>query len=352
MTTIVQAAYIVSALLFIMALAGPSKQETAKTGNAYGITGMALAIIATIGLALQNPPIGVPGTAGLIVLAMAIGAVIGVWRAKSVEMTGMPELIAILHSLVGAAAVLVGYNSFLTEGHVQGSLGNIHSVEVFLGVFIGAVTLTGSVVAFLKLSTRISSKPLMLPQRHKMNLAALLISAGLMVWFVISVSIVPLLIMTVIALALGWHLVASIGGGDMPVVISMLNSYSGWAAAAAHPEYELSIEMTTGMSPPPMDATRCQPSARAITVMISSGTMLPELTNQTISPAESSLAGRFILCRCGRVSGLDDIRVLSLRNATTEPVRVTAPMNTPRNTSTEWMLARAPSSPFSVRNEL
>jgi NAD(P) transhydrogenase subunit beta len=233
MTTIVQAAYIVSALLFIMALAGLSKQETAKTGNAYGITGMALAIIATIGLALQNPPIGVPGTAGLIVLAMAIGAVIGVWRARSVEMTGMPELIAILHSLVGAAAVLVGYNSFLTEGHVQGSLGNIHSVEVFLGVFIGAVTLTGSIVAFLKLSTRISSKPLTLPGRHKMNLAALVVSAVLLVWFVSSGSIVPLLIMTVIALALGWHLVASIGGGDMPVVISMLNSYSGWAAAAA-----------------------------------------------------------------------------------------------------------------------
>jgi len=148
-------------------------------------------------------------------------------------MTGMPELIAILHSLVGAAAVLVGYNSFMTEGKVEGSLGNIHSVEVFLGVFIGAVTLTGSVVAFLKLSARISSKPLTLPQRHKMNLAALLVSAGLMVWFVISGFIVPLLIMTVISLALGWHLVASIGGGDMPVVISMLNSYSGWAAAAA-----------------------------------------------------------------------------------------------------------------------
>ena len=164
---------------------------------------------------------------------MAIGAVIGLWRAKSVEMTQMPELIAILHSLVGAAAVLVGYNSFLTEGDLVGSLANIHSVEVFLGVFIGAVTLTGSVVAFLKLSTRISSAPLMLPQRHKMNLAALLISAGLMVFFVSSGSVVPLLIMTVISLLLGWHLVASIGGGDMPVVISMLNSYSGWAAAAA-----------------------------------------------------------------------------------------------------------------------
>jgi len=237
MTTIVQAAYIVAALLFIMALAGLSKHETAKTGNAYGVTGMVIAIVATVGLALKAASVqgalGVPATLGLIVVAMAIGAVIGLWRAKSVEMTEMPELIAILHSLVGAAAVLVGYNSFLTEKGLEGALANIHSVEVFLGVFIGAVTLTGSVVAFLKLSTRISSKPLTLPQRHKMNLAALLVSAGLMVWFVISGSIVPLLIMTVIALALGWHLVASIGGGDMPVVISMLNSYSGWAAAAA-----------------------------------------------------------------------------------------------------------------------
>ncbi len=246
MTTIVQAAYIVSALLFIMALAGLSKHETAKTGNGYGVTGMALAIVATIYLALKGADaegaLGVPAAIGLIVLAMAIGAVIGIWRAKRVEMTQMPELIAILHSLVGAAAVLVGYNSFLSEKGLRdvnsaleltGSLATIHSVEVFLGVFIGAVTLTGSVVAFLKLSTRISSKPLTLPQRHKMNLAALLISAGLMVWFVSSGSVVPLLIMTVIALALGWHLVASIGGGDMPVVISMLNSYSGWAAAAA-----------------------------------------------------------------------------------------------------------------------
>ena len=246
MTTIVQAAYIVAALLFIMALAGLSKHETAKTGNAYGVTGMAIAIVATIYLALKGASaegaLGVPAALGLIVVAMAIGAVIGIWRAKRVEMTQMPELIAILHSLVGAAAVLVGYNSFLTEKGLRdvksaleltGSLATIHSVEVFLGVFIGAVTLTGSVVAFLKLSTRISSKPLTLPQRHKMNLAALLISAGLMVFFVSSASVVPLLIMTVIALLLGWHLVASIGGGDMPVVISMLNAYSGWAAAAA-----------------------------------------------------------------------------------------------------------------------
>jgi NAD(P) transhydrogenase subunit beta len=242
MTTIVQAAYIVAALLFIMALAGLSRHETAKTGNAYGVTGMAIAVVATAALALNNPQIGVPATLALIIGAMAIGAAIGIWRAKSVEMTGMPELIAILHSLVGAAAVLVGYNSFLTEHelHVNndlreltGSLATIHSVEVFLGVFIGAVTLTGSVVAFLKLSTRISSTPLTLPGRHQMNLLALILSAGLGVFFVTSGSVVPLLIMTVISLALGWHLVASIGGGDMPVVISMLNSYSGWAAAAA-----------------------------------------------------------------------------------------------------------------------
>src|SRR5665648_984440 len=227
MTTIVQAAYIVSALLFIMALAGLSKHETAKTGNAYGVTGMTIAIVATMYLALKGADaegaLGVPAAVAVMVR----------WRAKSGEMSQMPELIAILHSLVGAAAVLVGYNSYLTEKGLEGALANIHSVEVFLGVFIGAVTLTGSVVAFLKLSTRISSKPLTLPQRHKMNLAALLVSAGLMVWFVASGSIVPLLIMTVISLALGWHLVASIGGGDMPVVISMLNSYSGWAAAAA-----------------------------------------------------------------------------------------------------------------------
>jgi H+-translocating NAD(P) transhydrogenase subunit beta len=230
MNTIAQAAYVVAALLFIMSLAGLSKHETAKTGNAYGVTGMVIALLATGAVALRDTEIGVPTTLGLIVLAMGIGAVIGIWRAKKVEMTGMPELIAILHSLVGAAAVLVGYNSFLAEGAASD---NIHSVEVFLGVFIGAVTLTGSVVAFLKLSTRISSAPLTLPFRHQMNLLALLVSASLMVWFVASGSIVPLLVMTVITLLLGWHLVASIGGGDMPVVISMLNSYSGWAAAAA-----------------------------------------------------------------------------------------------------------------------
>jgi NAD(P) transhydrogenase subunit beta len=173
----------------------------------------------------QNPGI----TAALIAGALLIGAVIGTRVARRVEMTQMPEMIAILHSFVGLAAVLVGFNSYLTEE----SSDAVHLVEVFLGVFIGAVTLTGSVVAFLKLSARMKSTPLMLPARHWLNLAALVVSALLLAWFIQSHSIVPLLVMTAIALVFGWHLVASIGGGDMPVVVSMLNSYSGWAAAAA-----------------------------------------------------------------------------------------------------------------------
>ena len=241
---LVQAAYIVAALLFIMSLAGLSKHETAKAGCWYGIIGMTIALIATI--------FG-PKTEGQfwILVAMAIGAVLGIQRALKVEMTEMPELVALLHSFVGLAAVLVGFNSyglhdipvmpaglneaaqatFLAEQIV---LDNIHHVEVFLGVFIGAVTFTGSIVAFGKLRGIYDSKALMLPHRHKLNLAALVISAFLMWAFLKEPSnIFPLLLMTVIALAFGWHLVASIGGADMPVVVSMLNSYSGWAAAAA-----------------------------------------------------------------------------------------------------------------------
>jgi NAD(P) transhydrogenase subunit beta len=226
---VVSAAYIVSAVLFVLSLAGLSRHESAKEGNAFGVTGMVIALGATIWLTLSRSEHAV-ATLLLIALAMAIGAAIGLWRARKVEMTQMPELVAMLHSFVGLAAVLVGINSHLTVGDASDT---IHSVEVFLGVFIGAVTLTGSVVAFLKLSGRISSSPLMLPARHWLNLAALVVSVLLLVWFVQSHSLVPLLLMTAIALAFGWHLVASIGGGDMPVVVSMLNSYSGWAAAAA-----------------------------------------------------------------------------------------------------------------------
>lgn len=223
---LVTAAYIVSAVLFILSLAGLSRQESAKMGNYFGMAGMAIALVVTI----FSPQVN---GLGWIVVAMAIGGAVGVWRAKSVEMTQMPELIALLHSFVGLAAVLVGYNSFIMAENIDSEMHTIHLVEVFLGVFIGAVTFTGSLVAFGKLNGKISSKPLSLPHKHKLNLAALLVSFVLMVWFVAGGgSWFALIVMTLIALAVGYHLVASIGGADMPVVISMLNSYSGWAAAA------------------------------------------------------------------------------------------------------------------------
>ncbi|MEO5663845.1 MAG: Re/Si-specific NAD(P)(+) transhydrogenase subunit beta [Nocardioides sp.] len=237
---LIQAAYILAAILFILALGGLSKHETARRGNTFGMAGMGLALGATLVLAARNSQYGdqrpLALTLVLIVIAMAIGAVIGAWRARTVEMTGMPELVAILHSFVGAAAVLVGFNSYLSEEHLEGSLATIHDVEVFIGVFIGAVTFTGSIVAYLKLSAKMKSTPLALPGRHLLNLGILVASALLLVWFVPvegDLGLVPLIVMTALALLLGFHLVAAIGGGDMPVVVSMLNSYSGWAAAAA-----------------------------------------------------------------------------------------------------------------------
>ena len=223
-----QAIYVVAAVLFVLSLAGLSKQETARRGNILGMVGMVLALLATIVLSVDNSSRSVLVTLLLILMVFAIGASAGIWKARTVEMTQMPELIAILHSFVGAAAVLVGFNSYMTE-----PADVVHQVEVFLGVFIGAVTLTGSVVAYLKLSAKVSSAPLMLPGRNLLNMGALTVTVGLMAWFIGSNGLVPLAVMTGIALVLGWHLVAAIGGGDMPVVISMLNSYSGWAAAAA-----------------------------------------------------------------------------------------------------------------------
>ena len=224
---LVTAAYIVAAILFIFSLAGLSKHETSRQGNNFGIAGMAIALIATI----FGPD---TGNVGWILLAMVIGGAIGIRLAKKVEMTEMPELVAILHSFVGLAAVLVGFNSYLHhDAGMAPILVNIHLTEVFLGIFIGAVTFTGSVVAFGKLCGKISSKPLMLPNRHKMNLAALVVSFLLLIVFVrtdsVGLQVLALLIMTAIARVFGWHLVASIGGADMPVVVSMLNSYSGWA---------------------------------------------------------------------------------------------------------------------------
>lgn len=229
LTSFVQAVYVIAAVLFILSLAGLSKPETARRGNLFGMVGMALALVATVILGLQDSERPALVTLLLIVLVFAIGASVGTWQARRVEMTQMPEMIAMLHSFVGLAAVLVGFNSYLTEAHADA----VHLVEVFLGVLIGAVTFTGSIVAYLKLSARIKSSPLMLPGRNWLNLGALVVSAGLMAWFIASPSLLPLVLMTVVALLLGLHLVASIGGGDMPVVVSMLNSYSGWAAAAA-----------------------------------------------------------------------------------------------------------------------
>ena len=243
--TLVQGAYIVAALLFILALAGLSRHESARMGNRYGIIGMTIALVITIiaatagvdavGEANDTSGSGLMGL-GLIAAAMAVGAVIGIWRARRVEMTGMPELIAILHSFVGLAAVLVGWNSSYEKNVPYPA---IHDGEVFVGVFIGAVTFTGSIVAFLKLSARISSAPLMLPKHNAINLGIILIFFGMTAAYIATpaddtVARQTLLgVMTALALFLGWHLVASIGGGDMPVVVSMLNSYSGWAAAAA-----------------------------------------------------------------------------------------------------------------------
>ena len=236
-SSIVQATYVVAAILFILSLAGLAKQESARRGNVLGMVGMVLALAATIALALERSERAWGVTAGLILFVLLVGATVGTWRARRVEMTQMPELIALLHSFVGIAAVLVGFDSYLTEPHSD----VVHLVEVYLGVLIGAVTFTGSIVAYLKLSAKVRSAPLMLPGRNWLNLGALVASVALMAWFIgvrdagtgAGPGLAPLLLMTVVALALGWHLVASIGGGDMPVVVSMLNSYSGWAAAAA-----------------------------------------------------------------------------------------------------------------------
>jgi H+-translocating NAD(P) transhydrogenase subunit beta len=224
---LITAAYIVAAAFFIASLAGLSQQETARRGNWLGILGMTIALLATIA--------GVSMDAMLpLVIALAVGGAIGLRLALKVEMTQMPELVAILHSFVGLAAVLVGYNSFFEFATSTGAELTVHLTEVFLGVFIGAVTFSGSIVAFAKLRGIASSKPLNIPHKHKLNLLALIASAVLLVYFVSFDSTVPaLLIMTLVALLFGLHLVASIGGADMPVVVSMLNSYSGWAAAAA-----------------------------------------------------------------------------------------------------------------------
>ncbi|HSR63546.1 MAG TPA: NAD(P)(+) transhydrogenase (Re/Si-specific) subunit beta, partial [Gammaproteobacteria bacterium] len=227
---LVTAAYIAATILFILALGGLSHQETSRRGNIYGIIGMTIAVLATV---LSDAVTNYWG----LVIAMIIGGSIGLRLAAKVQMTQMPELVAILHSLVGLAAVLVGYVSFFGSGDIYtGVEKTIHEVEIYVGVFIGAITFTGSVIAFGKLSSRIGSKPLMLPGRHLLNLILIIITIWLGSVFLHQAETgggtLPLLAMTIIALAIGVHMVMAIGGADMPVVVSMLNSYSGWAAAA------------------------------------------------------------------------------------------------------------------------
>jgi NAD(P) transhydrogenase subunit beta len=222
--------YIVATILFILSLSGLSHQETSRKGNYFGMLGMAIAIIATVMSGAVN-------SYAVLVVALLIGGAIGAKAALKVEMTQMPELVAIMHSLVGMAAVLVGFANFMdTSSIFSGAEKTIHEIEIYLGIFIGAVTFSGSVIAFGKLSEKISGKPVLLPARHWLNLSLFVIVIFLGKWFLDQAEtgggILPLLLMTVLALAFGVHMVMAIGGADMPVVVSMLNSYSGWAASA------------------------------------------------------------------------------------------------------------------------
>ncbi len=223
------ASYLGAAVLFILSLGGLSNQETSRRGNLYGMIGMAIALVVTI----ISPRVQ---TYGILLSTMVAGGFIGTMMARRVQMTAMPELVAILHSFVGLAAVLVGFNNFLEPSGLQGAEKIIHEVEVYLGILIGAATFSGSIVAFGKLSGKVGGKPLLLPGRHWMNLAIGLACVYLLYRFTMVTTyddgLVSLAVMTALALLFGVHMVLAIGGADMPVVVSMLNSYSGWAAAA------------------------------------------------------------------------------------------------------------------------
>ncbi|MEJ2175310.1 MAG: NAD(P)(+) transhydrogenase (Re/Si-specific) subunit beta, partial [bacterium] len=232
--TLVTVSYVGATILFILSLGGLSNPETSRRGNLYGIIGMIIAVLATV----FGPSVtanGIPWIVG----AMVLGASVGLYAARVVRMTQMPELVALMHSLVGLAAVLVGFANYIdpaAAGSYEGAAKTIHEIEIYIGVLIGAVTFSGSLIAFGKLSAKISGKPMLLPGRHWLNLVGLLI----VIWFgarfigahSVSAGMGPLVVMTVIALLFGVHMVMAIGGADMPVVVSMLNSYSGWAAAA------------------------------------------------------------------------------------------------------------------------
>ncbi|MCF6281231.1 MAG: Re/Si-specific NAD(P)(+) transhydrogenase subunit beta [Candidatus Polarisedimenticolaceae bacterium] len=224
-------AYIVASILFILALGGLSNQESARRGNLFGMIGMTIAIVATI----FDQRVSAGGTV-IIFIMMAIGGGIGAYLAKRVEMTEMPELVAILHSFVGLGAVLVGYATYLDpSAHLEGAEATIHDIEVYIGVLIGMITFTGSIIAFGKLKGSITGNAMLIPGRHAINATMGIICIWLGIFFVgadTSDGVTLLIIMTVFAAIFGVHMVMAIGGADMPVVVSMLNSYSGWAAAA------------------------------------------------------------------------------------------------------------------------
>ena len=233
-TTLQTAAYVGATVLFILSLGGLSNPETSRRGNLYGVIGMAIAVGATV-FGPQVTPAGYAWIVG----ALLVGAAIGLYAARTVKMTQMPELVALMHSLVGLAAALIGYANYVdpaATAHFQGAEKTIHELEIYIGVLIGAVTFSGSLIAFGKLSAKITGKPVLIPGRHWINLAGLLVVIGCGGWFIraagIEEGVKPLAAMTVIALLFGVHMVMAIGGADMPVVVSMLNSYSGWAAAA------------------------------------------------------------------------------------------------------------------------
>src|SRR5258706_1856491 len=233
-STLLTVSYLGATILFILSLGGLSNPESSRRGNLYGMIGMAIAVLATV----AGPQVA-KAAYPWIVGALAVGAAIGVYAARVVKMTQMPELVALMHSLVGLAAVLIGYANYIdpaATGHLQGAEKTIHELEIYIGVLIGAVTFSGSLIAFGKLSARITGKPVLIPGRHWFNLAGLLLVLYFGGVFIHTQSIAegmtPLMVMTVIALAFGVHMVMAIGGADMPVVVSMLNSYSGWAAAA------------------------------------------------------------------------------------------------------------------------
>ncbi|MEZ6096710.1 MAG: NAD(P)(+) transhydrogenase (Re/Si-specific) subunit beta [Pirellulaceae bacterium] len=233
--------WLLAGICFIFSLGGLSRHETSRRGNWFGIVGMTIAIIAAFSLkmtGLEGTGIQPFGYGGLILLAAAIGGgtLIGAVLAKRVEMTQMPQLVAILHSFVGLAAVLVGLSNFGVQHFDDATMEHrIHLLEIALGVFIGGVTFTGSIIAWGKLDGRIGSKPLVIPQRHLLNLVMLVASLAMVVGIMFSgftFGLIQLILVTAISFVLGAHLVMAIGGADMPVVVSMLNSYSGWAAAA------------------------------------------------------------------------------------------------------------------------